>query len=64
MLTELSKLITDTLRPEDILARYGGEEFAIISRGTTVADGETMAESLRGLVESHAVLVTRASPSA
>jgi len=54
VLTELSKLITDTLRPEDILARYGGEEFAIISRGTTVTAGETMAERLRKLVESHA----------
>jgi len=54
VLTELSKLITDTLRPEDILARYGGEEFAIISRGTSVEDGETMAEKLRHLVETHA----------
>ena len=29
-----SKLITGTLRAEDVFARYGGEEFAIISRGT------------------------------
>jgi diguanylate cyclase (GGDEF)-like protein len=54
VLTELSKLITDTLRPEDILARYGGEEFAIISRGTEVAAGEAMAEAVRAMVEGHA----------
>ena len=54
VLTELSKLITDILRPEDILARYGGEEFAVISRGSTVAEGEVMAERLRRMVEAHA----------
>ena len=54
VLTELSKLITDTLRPEDIFARYGGEEFAIISRGTEVGEGEVMAEGLRRMVEEHA----------
>jgi two-component system, cell cycle response regulator len=53
VLTELSKLISDTLRPEDILARYGGEEFAIISRGSDVGDGAIMAEGLRRLVEAH-----------
>jgi diguanylate cyclase (GGDEF)-like protein len=54
VLAELSKLVSDTLRPEDILARYGGEEFAIISRGGEVSEGEVMAEGLRRLVEKHA----------
>jgi two-component system, cell cycle response regulator len=53
VLAELSKLISDTLGPEDILARYGGEEFAIISRGGQVAEGQAMAERLRRLVETH-----------
>jgi diguanylate cyclase (GGDEF)-like protein len=53
VLAELSKLVSDTLRPEDILARYGGEEFAIISRGSQVSDGEVVAERLRRLVEKH-----------
>jgi diguanylate cyclase (GGDEF)-like protein len=54
VLTELSRLINDTLRAEDILARYGGEEFAIISRGSEVGEGEVMAERLRRMVEEHA----------
>ena len=53
VLAELSKLVADTLRPEDILARYGGEEFAIISRGAQVAEGHAIAERLRRLVEKH-----------
>ena len=53
VLTELSKLIADTLRAEDILARYGGEEFAIISRGNDVATGQAMAEGLRAMVDAH-----------
>src|SRR6266700_3531656 len=53
VLAELSKLVADTLRPEDILARYGGEEFAIISRGAQVDDGQAIAERLRRLVEKH-----------
>jgi diguanylate cyclase (GGDEF)-like protein len=53
VLTELSALITGTLRPEDILARFGGEEFAIISRGSDAVEGEGMAERLRALVEAH-----------
>ncbi|HET6147689.1 MAG TPA: GGDEF domain-containing protein [Polyangia bacterium] len=53
VLAELSKLVSDTLRPEDILARYGGEEFAIISRGGEVREGEVMAEGLRRLIEKH-----------
>ena len=53
VLAELSKLVSDTLGPEDILARYGGEEFAIISRGGQVSEGEVMAEGLRRLVEKH-----------
>lgn len=53
VLADLSKLVSDTLGPEDILARYGGEEFAIISRGAQVSEGEVMAEGLRRLVERH-----------
>ena len=61
VLTELSQLITDMLRPEDILARYGGEEFAIISRGSDVTQGEAMAERLRRMVEAHAFVFDKQS---
>jgi diguanylate cyclase len=35
-LVHLSKVVQDTIRPEDTLARYGGEEFVVILPGTAL----------------------------
>jgi two-component system cell cycle response regulator len=54
VLVELAKVTHGCLRNEDIFSRYGGEEFAVISRGTTIVEAETLAERLRGAIEEHA----------
>jgi diguanylate cyclase (GGDEF)-like protein len=53
LLKELSKMIGDRLRTNDILARYGGEEFVIILPETTKEEGGKLAEELRILIEEH-----------
>jgi diguanylate cyclase (GGDEF)-like protein len=53
VLVVLANLVTNVLRNEDILARYGGEEFAIVSRGTEIDEGASLAERLRRSVEEH-----------
>jgi two-component system cell cycle response regulator len=54
VLVELAKLAHGCLRNEDIFSRYGGEEFAVISRGTDLAEAQSLAERLRRAVETHA----------
>ena len=44
--------LSETLRGEDVLARYGGEEFVIILRGIGLESAASVAERLRGLVET------------
>ena len=53
VLKELVKLMTDTIRREDLLARVGGEEFAVLCRGTGRVAATTLAERLRTEVASH-----------
>ncbi|HSZ83886.1 MAG TPA: GGDEF domain-containing protein [Polyangia bacterium] len=54
VLVELAKLAHGCLRNEDIFSRYGGEEFAVISRGTDLAEAQSLAERLRRAVEDYA----------
>jgi diguanylate cyclase (GGDEF)-like protein len=51
VLSELSMLMTNSLRAEDVFARYGGEEFGVICRGSDLAQGQIVAERLRRAVE-------------
>jgi diguanylate cyclase (GGDEF)-like protein len=53
VLTEMSNLLTASLRAEDVFARYGGEEFAVICRGSDLVQGQTVADRLRKAVEAH-----------
>jgi two-component system, cell cycle response regulator len=53
VLSEISALLTATLRAEDVFARYGGEEFAVICRGSDGAQAQVVGERLRKAVESH-----------
>jgi two-component system cell cycle response regulator len=52
ILSELSNLMSSSLRAEDVFARYGGEEFAIICRGSDAAQGQIVGERLRKAVEA------------
>ncbi len=53
VLSEMSTLLTTTLRAEDVFARYGGEEFAVICRGIDLSQAHVVAERMRKAVEKH-----------
>lgn len=53
VLAELSKLICEAFRTEDIIARYGGDEFAIVLSGMELAEAKIMAERLSRKVAAH-----------
>jgi diguanylate cyclase (GGDEF)-like protein len=57
VLTNLSKLIQETVRDSDIVARYGGEEIAIITPNTAKAEAERLAERLRLKIEKTTVAI-------
>jgi two-component system, cell cycle response regulator len=52
VLGRLSKLVSGTLRTEDIFCRYGGEEFCILCRGVTLINAGALAERVRATVET------------
>jgi diguanylate cyclase (GGDEF)-like protein len=51
VLSELSQLMADLLRTEDVLARFGGEEFTVLCRGSDLKGARIVAERLRRAVE-------------
>jgi diguanylate cyclase (GGDEF)-like protein len=52
-LRELASVVKKSVRKDDLFARYGGEEFAIVMPETELADGRTVAESIRTRIEAH-----------
>lgn len=50
---EVSGIITDNLRENDIAARYGGEEFAIIFPNTKLDGAKTICEKIRVAIEDN-----------
>ena len=51
VLAELSQMMVDLLRTEDVLARFGGEEFTVLCRGSDQKGATVVAERLRSTVE-------------
>jgi two-component system, cell cycle response regulator len=51
VLAELSQMMAELLRTEDVLARFGGEEFTILCRGSDQNGAQIVAERLRRSVE-------------
>jgi two-component system cell cycle response regulator len=51
VLAELSQMMAELLRTEDVLARFGGEEFTILCRGSDQGGAKIVAERLRCAVE-------------
>ena len=47
MLSQLARLIDESVRETDVVARYGGEEFIVIMPETDLPGGTTFAERLR-----------------
>jgi diguanylate cyclase (GGDEF)-like protein len=53
VLATVRELLSDRLRPSDLLARWGGEEFLIIAPEMRENEATRLAERLRALVEQH-----------
>jgi len=56
VLKELSRLMLQTVRQEDLAARYGGEEFTIVCRGTGVRQAFALADRFREVVATATLL--------
>jgi len=54
VLAELSQMMVNLVRTEDVLARFGGEEFTVLCRGTDLGGSKIVAERLRRAVEARA----------
>ncbi|MBR2514861.1 MAG: diguanylate cyclase [Halomonas sp.] len=54
VLIDITRLLQQHLRVQDLLARWGGEEFVMLLPDTTLADGCQLAERLRQLIAEHA----------
>jgi two-component system, cell cycle response regulator len=53
VLAAAARVMTATLRAEDVLARYGGEEFAVICREIEAEGARALGERLRSAIENH-----------
>jgi diguanylate cyclase (GGDEF)-like protein len=53
-LSTLAKVVSDTIRQEDVFARYGGEEFAVICRGIDLNGAIAFGERIRRCVDAQA----------
>jgi diguanylate cyclase (GGDEF)-like protein len=52
ILFAVASLLTQQIRPSDLLARYGGEEFALILPDTSILEAKQIAERVRAAVET------------
>jgi diguanylate cyclase (GGDEF)-like protein len=53
VLRELARIVQERIRRDEVFARYGGEEFVIALPETSLQGAVTLAENLRGRVETH-----------
>lgn len=54
ILKELTDLVRPRIRKDEVFGRYGGEEFIVLLPETNKENALVFAESIRGMVESHA----------
>lgn len=54
-LVELARIVTATIRQEDVFARYGGEEFVVVCRGVDIAGAHALGERIRYLVQQEQI---------
>lgn len=55
VLTEVSRMLSSTVRKSDYIARYGGEEFVLVLSNTGLSNAADLAERLRKKVEAHKI---------
>ena len=61
LLSDLARIMNDTVRDSDLLARYGGEEFVILAANTDIEGSYRLAEKIRTSI-SEASFALDASP--
>ena len=55
VLKQLSKIMSKNIRNEDSVSRWGGEEFLILGTSCNFADGVSLAEKVRSVIEHQEV---------
>jgi diguanylate cyclase (GGDEF)-like protein len=53
VLSDLSRILTESVRKSDIVARYGGDEFVIVLKGADHDEAQRKAKHLQELVETY-----------
>ena len=53
ILKEVSLLVRENIREEDIFARWGGEEFLLLLKNISLEEAKTKAESICRLIDKH-----------
>jgi diguanylate cyclase (GGDEF)-like protein len=53
LIVEVTSIVRDSVRDEDIFARWGGDEFVLLLPGRTKEKGVALAENLRDKIASH-----------
>jgi diguanylate cyclase (GGDEF)-like protein len=53
VLVQLARMVSESIRGEDVFARYGGEEFAVICRGIDLGACQAFADRVRKMIETY-----------
>lgn len=61
VLSKVCRIVTSSIRKEDICGRYGGEEFIVVLPGANKEQAYTIAEKLRKKVEAEKILGEKAA---
>jgi len=57
LLSNLARIMNDTVRESDLLARYGGEEFVVLASDTLMPGAYKLAEKIRTVVAEHSFIL-------
>jgi diguanylate cyclase (GGDEF)-like protein/PAS domain S-box-containing protein len=61
VLQVVARTLSRITRTEDVLCRYGGEEFCIVLPDTDLEQARSIAERMRGAIETHALEAIRST---
>jgi len=61
VLQVVARTLSRNTRTEDVLCRYGGEEFCILLPDTDLEQARSIAERMRGAIETHALEAIRST---
>lgn len=57
VLVALASMLTQQIRPSDLLARYGGEEFAMVLPDTNIDEAKPIAERICKMIDSRIIKI-------